>query len=146
MIIFPEHILKGCESVLCLFAAAFGGEHDVEFIYKAGIKDCRVVDHDPEAMKKLYHFGFKQTIGDAFDFITLACEIGWKYDVVICDQWTGQDIQVWGYYNKLKSITKKYLVLSVCQESLDEGLKLPDGELIRRSDFRGGIFCHITKI
>jgi hypothetical protein len=143
---FPEHILKDCKTALCLFAAAYGGENDVQYIHKAGIKNVILVDEDKEKMKLMEHFGYRQTIGDAFHFIDRAYISLWRYELIVSDQYTHDDFKVWALYPELKKMAKKYLIIGVCENSIKKGLKLPEGELMKRSDYLGGVYWHITKI
>lgn len=143
---FPTAILEGCESALCLFAGE--GEHEVKHL--TGLGFVRAVDNDMEKLTKLKSdFPLVEiTRTDIFKLLDRMqiVEGGLKWSLVVCDQFTGDDFELWGHYDKLKSLANKYLLISVCQKSLDEGLKLPEGELIKRSNWLGGVYWHLTKI
>lgn len=141
---FPEYILKNAKSALCLFAGE--GFHEVKYINEAGIKDVFIIDNNYERIAELArrtnYIGFCE---NAFDWIERA-GAPYKKDIVVSDQYTNDDIRLWPYFEKLKSLANQYLIISVCQKSIDEGLKLPEGELLKRSTWLGGVYWHITKI
>lgn len=99
------------------------------------------MDLDPERLDKIA--GYRKETADVFEFIK---SNGKRYDVVISDQNTNMDGEVWEKYERLKSMTRKYLIISVCWQNIRDGLRLPDGELLKRSDWRNGVYWHITKI
>ncbi len=141
---FPEYILKDCKTALCLFAGE--GENDVNYIQKAGIKKAFLLDQnaDRHLLSKTKYPEYDSFLVDVFESFP---KLTGDYDIITCDQYVSDDFKVWELYDKLKARAKKYLVISVCQKSIDEGLKLPEGELFNRhSGWLGGVYWHITKI
>lgn len=139
---FPIDVLTPDMSALCLFCAAFGGKQDVEFIHKAGIKDVILVDNDPIRLNTVSSkYGYNQFLADAFMLIDEINESETMFDVVVCDQWTPQDDEVWSRLPRLKQIARKYLILGCHSDRLDA-----EGETYYRSDGNGGTYWKLIKI
>jgi hypothetical protein len=144
---FPEHALIGASTAASLFCAAFHGEQDVKYLHAAGIKRVLLVDTDVNKLvETAAKYDYSGMICDAFEFISRCMEQGRKFDVVVCDQWTNMDFKLWARYEDLKKITTMHLIIGVVQVNIDNGLTLPPGELVKRSDHLGGAYWHVTKI
>ena len=140
---FPVEVLPQCSSVLSVFSAAFLGRNDIEFIHKAGITDCFLVDRDKEkleGMKTLFGYGFH--CGDAFEFVRNHKK---KYDLVITDQWSSMDSYTWDNRELFLNLATKYLIMGICYEQKKYN-QVPEGEFFHRSDNFGGVFWHLTKL
>lgn len=138
---FPDLILRPEFTVLSLFSAAFLGKNDISFIHKAGIKQCTMIDIDLDKliqMNKLFNYSY--VCEDALKVIDNCSE---RFDVVISDQFTNMNKDVWQRYDKLKQITSKYLIIGVSGSFMKE-YKLPEGELYKRSENYGGVYWHVT--
>lgn len=141
---FPIHLFTTETKVLSLFSAAFYGDHDVQHLFNAKVKDVTMVDTDIEklhVMQKQYHY--KYSPNDAFNVIDLCKNVDW--DIIISDQWTNQDEEIWKRYEKLKNMATKFLIISIAKGA-NPHIKLPPGDLMKRSDHLGGTYWHITKI
>lgn len=134
---FPKEYIKPSDSVLCLFAAAFGGENDVRHIADIGCREVMMVDTDRaelEDMELVYDYSIH--CGDVFDFIQTMGD----YDVIVCDQWSVQDEQVHRIAGYLKSHCR-VLILG-CTERWLQGSR-PEGEYYKRSEFNGGTYWRV---
>jgi len=88
---YPTHLLEGCETGLCLFAAAFLGHNDAVHLAEAGMHGfCVDVDGVRLAeMTQLYPPDWQWAVDDAWKFADAAYTLGETWDVVSCDTWTG---------------------------------------------------------
>ena len=145
--VFPAELLKPEYSVLCLFAAQYIGEHDVYFVRKAGCTDVLLIDNNEQKLNAtcVMH-GYKGKCCDAFDFILMAAGTGMKWDVVITDQWSDQDVRInIGFFDQLKKIARKHLILGYCKRWFNEQMIQP-GRYIHRSDHLGGVYWRIIDL
>lgn len=138
---YPAHLLEGCETGLCLFAAAFLGHNDAIHFAEAGIKTF-CVDTDGERLSKmatLYPDDWRWAVDDAWKFADDAYALGETWDAVSVDSFTGealersmQSIELWcSLARKLVTVTVSSLV----------PWRIPPGwnfELLQRSS--GGIY------
>lgn len=88
---FPTHLLKGSQSALIVFAAAFGGRQDAQHIRDAGMT-AMCVDSDSEALERMrpnYPNDWLMIDTDAFEFLDKALNRGFLFDVVTMDPFTG---------------------------------------------------------
>lgn len=92
---YPTHLLEGCETGLCLFAAAFLGHNDAIHFAEAGLQEVVCIDTDCERLKEMEAL-YPSGIMGSFDFF---CSDAWQYaeraqtevpfDVVSVDTFTG---------------------------------------------------------
>lgn len=139
---FPSHVLKPKDKVLSLFTAAFGGQQDIKFIHKAGIKTCLMVDINTASLNRM-EYNYQKLCADCFETIDRIFETKEKFDVVTSDHWTGQDFRIHGtYFEKLKAIAPT-LILGISQTYLTTLPSLPEGLYYKRSDLNGGIYWRL---
>jgi hypothetical protein len=82
--LFPRYVLKGCETALVLFAAAFHGRQDAYWVQEAGLTGT-CVDTDAgklAEMTDVYPADWEFVIGDVFEY---ASSTGRTWDVVTVD-------------------------------------------------------------
>ena len=143
---FPIELLSPDQSAICFFCAAFGGENDVKYLHEAGMKDVFLIDIDREKIKEVsYKYGYDFIGRDAFEVI----DSGFfsQVDLIICDQWTNMDEQVnETYFDKFKSLAKKFLIIGISQKYIDSLKEKPPGEYYKRSDHEGGVYWRVIKI
>ena len=145
--VFPTEILKPEYSVLCLFASAYGGEHDVAFVHDAGCTDVLLIDRDEATLTATAEkYGFKSKCCDAFDYIIFAASNDMRWDVVITDQWSSQNIEInVGYFDMLHKIARRHLCLGYCRASFKNHLIQP-GRYVHRSDHLGGAYWRVIDL
>lgn len=88
---YPEHLLEGCETGLCLFAAAFRGHNDAIHFALAGMR-ATCVDVDGlrlREMATLYPGDWSWRVMDAWEFAEQQQVEGIMYDAVSVDTFTG---------------------------------------------------------
>lgn len=88
---YPVGHLEGCETGLCLFAAAFLGHNDAVHFAEAGLKTmCVDIDGKRLAqMAMLYPRTWQWAVDDAWKFADAAYVLGEQWDVVSVDTFTG---------------------------------------------------------
>jgi hypothetical protein len=87
---FPEWTLDGASSAACIYSAALFGQRDVIHMYRRGIQDVTLVDHDTEMLvelQKVYPDSWSYLTADAFAFIQEKAQSGDQYDVTVLDPW-----------------------------------------------------------
>jgi len=141
---FPSSILQPRFTVLSLFSAAFGGEQDVQFIHKAGVVDCELIDIDYNKVSALGEkYGYKYSSIDAFILIEVET---FQRNIIVSDHWTNQDAKIHGkYFDKLKSLATDYLILGISQAYIDTLDAIPEGDYYYRSDFQGGVYWRVIE-
>ena len=113
---YPAHLLEGCETGLCLFAAAFLGHNDAVWFAEAGIKTtCVDIDGERLAeMQALYHDDWEFVVADAFQYADDASHFAYgPWDAVSVDTFTGDAMKkslgnLWDWCeiaNKLVTVT-----------------------------------------
>jgi hypothetical protein len=91
---YPTHVLEGCETGLCLFAAAFLGHNDAVHFAQAGLRTL-CVDIDEERlheMERLYPSDWGFHVSDAWEFAR-SVSAAPVADVVSADPFTGDTMQ-----------------------------------------------------
>ena len=126
---YPAELLAGCESGLCLFAAAFLGHNDVIHFAEAGIPDVTLVDVDGERlreMNELYRDKRWQFIeADAFGFARASRILGTKWDAVSVDTFTGSALErSLGDLEQWTSIARRFVTVTATR---DASYRVPRG-------------------
>jgi len=88
---FPFEALEGCETGLCLFAAAFGGVNDAVHFAMSGLRTT-CVDRDGEALERMraaYPEDWSFVDADAWTFAEAARSEELSWDAVCVDPFTG---------------------------------------------------------
>lgn len=89
---YPTHLLEGCETGLCLFAAAFLGHNDAVHMAEAGLR-VTCVDIDNERlmeMRRIYTDDlWKWAVFDAWEFAEWSHGNKHRWDAVSVDTFTG---------------------------------------------------------
>ena len=88
---YPVHLLKGCETGLVLFAAAFLGHNDAIHFAEAGMT-CECVDVDGDRldeMRELYPDDWAFYEADAWTYAQAAQREELTWDVISADTFTG---------------------------------------------------------
>lgn len=126
---YPAELLEGCESGLCLFAAAFLGHNDAIHFAEAGVPDVTLVDVDGERlreMNELYRdkrWTFAES--DAFAFARFARQLGSKWDAVSVDTFTGSALErSLGDLEQWTSIARRFVTVTATR---DASYRLPRG-------------------
>lgn len=141
---FPIHVLNPKQKVLSLFVAAYGGQQDIVYVHKAGVKTCLMVDLNARSLS-LMTYPYQKVCGDCFQMIDKIFDSKEKFDVITSDHWTGQDQKIHGpYFEKLKSIAPT-LILGISQTYINTLPYLPDGLYYKRSDYNGGIYWRLIE-
>lgn len=88
---YPTHLLEGCETGLCLFAAAFLGQNDAAHFEEAGVfTTC--VDTDEERLGQMafyYRHNWAWMVGDAWSYAEQWRRGGAQFDAVSVDPFRG---------------------------------------------------------
>jgi hypothetical protein len=145
--IFPRHVLEGCGTALCLFAAAFKGQQDAVWLEEAGIR-ATCVDRDLAAlyeMRNLYPDDWEFEVMDVFDFAT---ETDRRWDVVTVDCPTNLFDRCAEWLPIWCLLARKAVVLGTGADT-DLNLRVPAGwsvtETLRRSPFNGGVYWTVLQ-
>lgn len=88
---YPSRLLPVGGTGLCLFAAAFLGAQDAYHMAIAGM-ELDLVDADGDRLREmapLYPLA-RRHVKDAWEYAEQAREIGYVWDVVSVDSWTGE--------------------------------------------------------
>jgi hypothetical protein len=112
---FPAWLLNGCETGLCLFAAAFLGHNDAIHFARAGIQTT-CIDKDAARIEKmidLYPRDWEFLTTDAWGFSDDSRAHGDHWDAVSVDTWRGDaerrsldSLDLWcSLANKLVTVT-----------------------------------------
>jgi hypothetical protein len=113
---YPTHLLEGCETGLCLFAAAFLGHNDVVHFAEAGMEaTCVDIDYERIAeMAQLYPRSWHFAIDDAWKYAEHAYAIGETWDAVSVDTFTGdamvrslESLELWC------SLARKFVTVTI---------------------------------
>lgn len=150
---FPRAILDGVKSVLILFASGRGGATDGRWFAEAGLDDVTLIDWDASSLERMKRHApatWKFAIGDV-----MACRptgvFARSYDHVSADppsQLAPEIISRVPYWlapaGKSATVTL-YRHCFIGEPALDAPELVPPvgwtfTDLIRRSDFRGGIY------
>ena len=94
---FPCDILAGCNSAAVFFCAAFYGRQDVIHMLNHGVSELWLNDMDVEKLNKmaaLYGAANRLLPGDAYAVARELASAGRKFDVVNCDPFTNQMMNV----------------------------------------------------
>lgn len=148
---FPTDVLAGIKSALILFASGRGGAADGRWFAEAGIREVLLVDHDSATlapMLKRAPCGWLAVCDDAFDFATNARG---PWDHVSADPASQLAPRIVESLPAWLALATKSVTVTVYRHcfagkpGLDAPeLEPPDGwrftRLIRRGDFRGGIY------
>lgn len=141
---FPSSVLNPKLKVLSLFVAAYGGQQDIEFIHKAGVKTCLMVDLNAKSLG-LMAYPYHKVCGDCFEMIDKIYESKEKFDVITSDHWTNQDEKIHGpYFEKLSAIAPT-LILGICQRYINTLPSLPSGIYYKRGLYAGGTFWRLIE-
>lgn len=141
---FPICEIKPTDRILCLFAAAFLGENDVQHIKQHGCTDVVIVDTDYGKLMQLADMtGYDAVCMNAFLYID-RCDT--MFDVVVSDQWTGMDGLIHGdYLEKIKAISKRVAIIGVSGSYADTA-NIDKGTLLKRSDHEGGVYWRVVHV
>lgn len=145
---FPVELLHPDQKALCLFASAFGGGNDVRHLKFHMLKDVELVDNDAKTLREMDLYGYKLTLGDAFKVIAEKVLNREKYDIVVSDQWTNMDELIHGkWMPELKALCRGWLIVGLSQTYLNEHPEYKPERMMKRSDYRGGVYwviidCH----
>jgi hypothetical protein len=115
---YPSHLLEGCKSGLCLFAAAFLGHNDAIHFAEAGI-DTMCVDTDRERLREmaaLYPDSWSFQAADAWQFAEIWSG-GFQWDAVSVDTWTGDlMLRALGSLDLWCSLARKFVTCTITHE------------------------------
>lgn len=110
---YPAHLLEGCETGLCLFAAAYLGHNDAVHMAEAGMR-VTCVDKDANRlyeMENLYPVNWTFRAADAWEFASEEVE---TYDVVSVDTFTGDaETRSLGSLNLWCSLATKAVTVTI---------------------------------
>ena len=145
---FPQHVLKGCESALVLFAAAFHGRQDAVWMADAGLK-ATCVDTDRiklHEMKAAYPARWKFVEADAFLFARDNAELPPQWDVVSLDPWSSLFQRVADALPLWCSLARRAVLLGT---GVGTDVVVPEGwrvsEVLERSGFKGGVYWTVLE-
>jgi hypothetical protein len=116
---YPAHLLEGCETGLCLFAAAFLGHNDAIHFAEAGIRTTCCDTDAPrlEEMQRLYPADWEFHAVDAWQFADNAIAVGRKWDVVSADTFTGEMMyRSLGSLDLWCSLARKFVTCTITDE------------------------------
>lgn len=143
--VYPVDVLDRCSTALLLFSAAFYGRQDGVFVADAGV-DATCVDvwserlHD---MAAVYPPSWEFIVDDAFGFAE-ATERRW--DLVSVDCPTDQFERCSALVPLWCRLARRAVVLGTghgSEVSAPEGWRVTS--VVRRSDFRGGVFWTVVE-
>lgn len=136
---FPTDALVGRDTALCLFAAAFGGQNDAQYLRDAGLKTvCVDTDHAKlGAMVLEYPVGWEYYYGDAFGYMVATDRV---WDVVTVDCPTNLFDRCVAELPLICGVARSVVVLG----NGGEPVGVPDGwhitDVHHRSTFNGGVY------
>lgn len=113
---YPTGVLRGTESALILFGAAFLGVNDAIHFAKAGIARVTVVDIDEtrlERMRPLYPDSWEFVAADAFAFADERRDEGMLYDLVSADPFSDLMPRCRESLPTLCALARRFVVLGV---------------------------------
>lgn len=137
---FPARVLRGQETALVLFAAAFNGRQDAIHVADAGLV-ATCVDNDGRALDRMYGIyppAWSFVEADVFEY---AESTGSMWDVVTVDCPTGAFERCAELLGLWCDLARHAVVLGTGDKTT---FQAPDGwalqEIVRRSDFAGGVY------
>jgi hypothetical protein len=168
---FPEHLLGGVRSAAMFFSGAFAGANDVDYVYAAGVPEVLLNDIDasffaPMQAKFADRPGWEYVEDDAFDLARELGEQGRRFDLVVCDPFTGSPMKhvLFSHLPAFLDLTEGALVAGVAANVLEErGVVEPSPEvltkvlsdahdaeivcteLVHRSDHAGGVWWSVLR-
>lgn len=114
--LYPVHLLEGCETGLCLFAAAFLGRNDAAHFEEAHVRTT-CVDTDAERLGQMsfyYPGDWKFLPGDAWEFAESARDIYAQWDAVSVDPFSGDAMtKALGALNLWTSLAIKFVTVGL---------------------------------
>lgn len=138
---YPTWLLRENETALVLFAAAFHGANDAQFIRQAGMTaTCVDTDHQKlGAMVLDYPDGWEYVHADAFDY---AIRTRRQWDALSLDPFTNRFEECAGLvYAHGDRLARRAIILG-CGSG--QAIAAPSGwkvaEMRKRSDLNGGVF------
>lgn len=143
--IYPDHLLEGCETGLCLFAAGFLGHNDAIHFALAGMQTtCLDLDGQRiREMSRLYPAEWEFLVDDAFGFIEATEE---QWDVVSADPWTVEFQKVADRVGLLCARARKVVTIGT---GMRTRVIPPSGwrvsERVERSRHRGGVYWTVIE-
>ena len=127
---YPTHLLEGCETGLCLFAAAFLGQNDAAHFEEAGVRTT-CVDTDAERLGQMsfyYPRDWKYFTGDAWRYAEGAAAIGRQWDAISVDPFLGDagyraldSLGLWA------SLARKFVTVTVSSRFRPASARWRDG-------------------
>lgn len=153
---FPREILDGVESALILFASGRGGATDGRWFAEAGISQVDFLDWDADTLTPMTMRAPKGWLGQVFD-CTVLPEGAFKSDHVSADPPSQLAPEIVGFIPGWLACARKSATITlyrhcfIGEPTLDapELANPPEGwtytNLIRRSDFRGGIYWLVAE-
>ena len=112
--VIPDYV----HSAACFFCAAFYGKNDVAHVRDRGIKDVLLVDNNADKMKTMsgkYPGRWQYMVGDVYEVVKGLPDA--RYDLVICDQWTSQMVDVLGtHFVEFYRVAGSVMILGLTQE------------------------------
>lgn len=172
---FPTDLLAGADSAICFFGAGFLGRNDVVHLWAAGVRNVMVVDTDESKLSEMHdayeglNWGFATCDAYAWAKSSQSPFVRERFtnDIVTVDPWTGDVAKALNSLPLWLSLTRRALVIGVTAEwfaayqlpaTLDgfnawigrqfwNGATVPAAtRLIRRSDFRGGVWWAVFEV
>lgn len=115
-LLYPVHLLEGCETGLCLFAAAFLGQNDAAHFEEAGVRTT-CVDTDAERLGQMafnYPSTWRFVPMDAWEYAERWAAYGWQWDAVSVDPFTGDPMKkALGTLDLWTSLARKFVTIGV---------------------------------
>ena len=142
---FPVARLEGLNDALLLFAGGFRGGNDGIHVADAGLTAV-CVDVRPdglEEMAAMYPDDWEFVVDDVFSFAASARS---RYDVVVVDSPTGMFDRCADMVSVWAAFARRLLVLGTgprTSVTAPEGWRIVD--VIRRSDYRGGVYWSVLE-
>lgn len=168
---FPVDLLHPDQNAVSFCCAGFYGRNDVIHLYEAGLKRVIGIDQDEAKLSEMHDIYPPSWVfrpGDIYTEAEAMGKKGFRFDVVTVDPWSEQIPHALQHLPTWLAVTKQVLVIGVSaiwfdhkkqphtleafnqwvtESHWDRDAKLPAASrLIKRSEYRGGIFWAIFKI
>lgn len=147
--LYPRHVLKGCETALVLFSAAFFGRQDAYWVADAGLRaTCLDTDADRlDQMADVYPTDWDFIEADVYEWAPAAESMSRHWDVVSVDCPSGHFDRCADLVPLWCALARRAVVLGCGLNRRD--ILVPSGwrlsETRKRSMYDGGVYWAVME-
>lgn len=145
---YPVWTLKGCDTVLVVFAAEFRGMNDCAWIVEEDVRaTCVDINQGKlDAMKDDYPDDWEYVCADAYDFAAECAAGPYKWDVVSLDPFTNHFQVCADNIEQWCQLARRAVIIGTGTDTI---IMSPPGwqqtDCVRRSDYQGGVFWTVLE-